>query len=86
MLFMVCQQTGGIQGFLESVFGFLSRRTDFYYEMEPGEKMGFPPSVAESMVAGTFKKYQDIHYKKYPHKPDLVERWKKYDEDQKQKK
>jgi len=25
--------------------------------MEPGDKMGFPPSVAESMVAGTFKKY-----------------------------
>jgi len=50
MLFAVCQQAGGLQPFLEAVFGFLSRRTDFYYEMEPGDKMGFPPNVAESMV------------------------------------
>jgi hypothetical protein len=40
----------GVHGLLDSVFGFLSRRTDFFYEMEPGDKMGFPPGVAESMV------------------------------------
>ena len=44
MLIMVTQQSGnGINGLLDSVFGFLARRTDFYYESEPGDKMGFPP-------------------------------------------
>ena len=51
MLFNVTQQAGnGVQGLLDSVFGFLQRRTDFFYEMEPGDNMGFPPGVAESMV------------------------------------
>ena len=36
---------------LDALFGFLHRRTDFFYEMEPGDKMGFPPGVAESMVS-----------------------------------
>jgi hypothetical protein len=66
--------------------------------MEPGDKMGFPPGVAESMVSALwgsrlfsytllqvyqfFKKYQDQHFKRFPYKPDLEERWKKYREDQ----
>jgi hypothetical protein len=41
---------GGCPGLLDAVFGFLARRTDFYYEMEPGDKMGFPPGVAQNMV------------------------------------
>jgi hypothetical protein len=50
-LFSITQQAGnGCQGLLDSVFGFLARRTDFFYEMEPGDKMGFAPGVAESMV------------------------------------
>jgi hypothetical protein len=36
---------------LDSVYGFLQRRTDFYYEAEPGDKMGFPPGIAETMVS-----------------------------------
>ena len=39
-----------MDGLLNAVFGFLQRRTDFFYEMEPGDKMGFPPGVSESMV------------------------------------
>jgi len=23
-----------------------------------------------------FKKYQEVHFKRFPHKPDLEERWK----------
>ncbi len=69
---MLCQQNGGgIPKFLDSVFGFLSRRTDYYYEMEPGDKMGFPPGIAESLLAQHFQKYQEIHFKKFPQKPDL---------------
>ena len=52
LLFTITQQTGqGVDGLLNAVFGFLQRRTDFFYEMEPGDKMGFPPGVAESMVS-----------------------------------
>ena len=48
LLFTITQQTGeGVDGLLNAVFGFLQRRTDFFYEMEPGDKMGFPPGVAE---------------------------------------
>lgn len=37
--------------FLDAVFSFLSRRTDFYVIMEHERaKMGFPPGVAENMV------------------------------------
>ena len=37
--------------FLDSVFSFLARRTDFYIIMEHEKaKMGFPPGVAQSMV------------------------------------
>lgn len=43
----ITQRSGkGVDGLLSSVFGFLQRRTDFYYEAEPGDKMGFPPGVA----------------------------------------
>ena len=52
LLYAVTQQSGnGIHGLLDSVYGFLQRRTDFYYEAEPGDKMGFPPGIAESMVS-----------------------------------
>ena len=59
MLMMITQRSGdGCDGLLNSVFGFLQRRTDFYYEAEPGDKMGFPPTIAEQKVQGFFKKYQ----------------------------
>ena len=52
LLFAVTQQANkGVDGLLDSVYGFLQRRTDFYYESEPGDKMGFPPGIAESMVS-----------------------------------
>jgi hypothetical protein len=30
--FTICQETGGIEGLLGSLFSFLFRRTDFFYE------------------------------------------------------
>lgn len=41
----IAQEAGGIQGLFDSMFSFLQRKTDFYYEMMPGDKMGFPPGV-----------------------------------------
>ena len=48
--FTIVKETGGIEGLLHSIFNFLFRRTDFFYEMDPGDKMGFPPGVASKMV------------------------------------
>ena len=41
----------GVDGLLNAMFGFLQRRTDFFYQMEPGDKMGFPPKFAEGLVS-----------------------------------
>jgi hypothetical protein len=52
MLMMITQQAGnGIDGLLDTVMCFLQRRTDFFYEAEPGDKMGFPPQYAEGLVS-----------------------------------
>ena len=99
LLFAVTQQSkGGVHGLLDSVYGFLQRRTDFYYEALPGDKMGFPPQVAESMVSGGkkfimqltnifirlqvyqyFRKYQEVHEKRFPPKPEVKKAWQDYE-------
>jgi hypothetical protein len=78
-LITIVNETGGVEGLLHSLFSFLYRRTDFYYEMLPGEKMGFLPGEAERMVATTFKQYQNMYFKKHPPK-DPKEVQKKIDE------
>jgi hypothetical protein len=91
MLMTITQNAGnGIDGLLDSVFSFLQRRTDFYYEAEPGDKMGFPPQYAEGLVSYKklvntfkiyrhFKTYQIEHEKKFPSKgKDLEKRWDTY--------
>jgi len=51
MLMQITQQAGnGVHGLLDTMFSFLQRRTDFFYEAEPGDKMGFPPRFAEGLV------------------------------------
>ena len=47
----ILQHLGKIEPFLESVFFFLLRRTDFFKLMHNrDDKMGFPPGVAERIV------------------------------------
>lgn len=74
-LITIVNETGGVEGLLHSLFSFLYRRTDFFYEMMPGEKMGFLPGDAEKMVIcllnkvlTTFKAYQKEYFKKHPPK------------------
>ncbi len=49
----IVRETGGIEGLLHSLFQFLYRKTDFYYECDPGDKMGFPPGVSLKIVGGS---------------------------------
>jgi len=50
-LFTIVRETGGLEGLLHTIFSFLMRRTDFFYEADPGDKMGFPPGYVQRMVA-----------------------------------
>ena len=47
----VLQSCGKLQTFLDEMFSFLARRTDFYVIMTHEKaKMGFPPGVSQEMV------------------------------------
>ena len=51
LFFGVLQNCEQIEPFLEVVFSFLARRTDFFRVMRnKSDKMGFPPGVAEKML------------------------------------
>ena len=51
LFFGVLQNCEQIEPFLEVVFSFLARRTDFLRVMHSkNDKMGFPPGVAEKML------------------------------------
>lgn len=55
----ILQNEGNVQTFLDAVFSFLRRRTDFYVIMKsPTDKMGFPPGIAKKYVNAAFKKYE----------------------------
>lgn len=47
---MICKEVGGIESFVKSFFDFLARKTDFFYECDPGDKMGFPPGYNKQLV------------------------------------
>lgn len=58
------QETGGVEGLLNLMMSFLYRRTDFYYEADPGDKMGFPPEYAQKMINEIYLTYQKEQWKK----------------------
>ena len=78
---VITQKGQGIYGFFDVMFSFLYRRTDFFYEMAPGENMGFFPTQAEAIVCGYFRKYQQLHYKERVPKrnidPKIIEEYMK---------
>lgn len=61
MLSDVAQRAGGIEPLLESFFGFLHRRTDFYDEYIPAQgihfERGFPVGHAETLLMKAFRKF-----------------------------
>ena len=87
---VITQKGQGIYGFFDVMFSFLYRRTDFFYEMAPGENMGFFPTQAEAIVCGYFRKYQQLHYKERVPKrnidPKVIEEYMKSKEKEKKEK
>jgi hypothetical protein len=39
------------------MFSFLIRKTDFFIESDPGDKMGFPPGVNLKIIHDIYLKY-----------------------------
>ncbi|CAD5124439.1 DgyrCDS12722 [Dimorphilus gyrociliatus] len=61
VLLGILQSEGKIHHFLEAIFGFLYRKTDFYRLLRDGsDKLGFPPGVAEKIAYGSFKRFKDM--------------------------
>lgn len=59
MLLGVLKEKGSIIPFLDAVFGFLYKCTDFYrIQEDPSYKVGFPPGVAQNCVLKVFKKWE----------------------------
>lgn len=57
----ILQHEGKIEKFLDVIFGFLMRRTDFYHIMtEDQKKLGFPPGVSARMVIQSFERYKSL--------------------------
>lgn len=57
----ILQHVGNVQEFLNILFGFLYRKTDFYrLLLQPGDRLGFPPGVAKSMTVRAFKSFEDL--------------------------
>jgi hypothetical protein len=76
----ITQEVGGLEGLFTSLFSFLLRRTDFFYESDPGDKMGFPPGVNEKMLLNIFNQFRNMHYKNSPKKSveDYAQKYVKY--------
>ena len=51
ILMGILQHCEQVEPFLDAIFSFLARRTDFFQVMhDRSDKMGFPPGVAEKIV------------------------------------
>jgi len=62
-LFEVLKECRTLPNFLDSIFGFLYRRTDFYIESTPNNAspVGLPKDCAESLVKDKFFKWKMQH-------------------------
>lgn len=60
----ILQHEGELEPFLDVVFGFLFRKTDFFRTMtEQQQRYGFPPGVAKNLVMQHFQKYENLMIK-----------------------
>jgi hypothetical protein len=56
-LLFIAQKQGNIKDFLNVIFDFLKRRTDFFHIMQPTETLGFPPGEAKFLLNKLFDTY-----------------------------
>nr|XP_060643633.1 nudC domain-containing protein 3 [Anolis sagrei ordinatus] len=79
----ILQHVGDVQGFLNILFGFLYRKTDFYRLLrQPEDRLGFPPGVARSMALRAFKNFDHLARQDDERRQqELEEKLKKREED-----
>ncbi|XP_055376974.1 nudC domain-containing protein 3-like [Condylostylus longicornis] len=77
ILMEILQERQTVVGFLQSVFGFLARCTDFYHEMKVKEdNIGFPRGFKEQLVLKVIKQFEpntEHHIDKVPSATNEVE-------------
>ncbi|KAH0477150.1 MAG: hypothetical protein KVP17_000004 [Porospora cf. gigantea B] len=60
--FLEVVSQGGLTDFLDAMFDFLGRRTDFFHVMNnPNDESGFPPGRIEAMVMHSLEKQKTKH-------------------------
>ncbi|KAH8398139.1 hypothetical protein KR215_006363 [Drosophila sulfurigaster] len=58
MLMEILQERKTITGFLDAVFGFLKRNTDFYHtKKDATDKVGFPKGMRDQILYGVMQRY-----------------------------
>ncbi|XP_034665951.1 nudC domain-containing protein 3 [Drosophila subobscura] len=58
MLMEILQDRKTIVGFLDSIFGFLRRNTDFYHtKKDEADKIGFPKGMRDQILYGAMQRY-----------------------------
>ncbi|XP_034480819.1 nudC domain-containing protein 3 [Drosophila innubila] len=58
MLMEILQERKTITGFLDAVFGFLKRNTDFYHtKKDATDKIGFPKGMRDQILYGAMQRY-----------------------------
>lgn len=74
MLLEIIKREGKIDSFINIVFGFLQRNTDFFRIMpDPMAKFGFPPGVARHKIFEAMKLFEERSFQLFPNDKDLVE-------------
>lgn len=69
MLLSILQNEGKIQPFLDHIFRFLYRKTDFYLVQEKADQpYGFPAGVSEQIVRRAYQKYDGFSKEKLKQK------------------
>ena len=53
----ILQNETRIEPFMDAIFSFLHRKTDFFRTLTEESKVGFPPGVAENMLRCYYMKY-----------------------------
>lgn len=79
----ILQNEGKIELFLDMMFSFLYRKTDYFRLLtkdSPNKNLGFPPGVAGKMVEFYFEKYMKCSFASYE---DMINEMKKKEEESK---
>ena len=68
---MMARDLGGCEAILDTVFGFLRRRTDFYKYAVPGSTGGLPSGMHEQLIFSHYMKFREEYNQANPPPPGV---------------